>query len=195
METSLQKETGLERTHDLFQIIQQRRSIRKYKPGEIPEADLKKILDAARLAPSAENSQPWRFILVKDQKTKELLAQPTTQSFISKANIIIVVLGDTSTSCCPSAQTWTTHDPMIATEHLVLAATALGYGTCWIANYRSRSKVWIDEVKQVLKIPESMRIVVLVALGIPAENPKPRSRKNLQDISFDEIYGNPKIFH
>lgn len=195
MEASLDKKTELERTHDLFQIIQKRRSIRKYKPGEIPEADLKRILDAARLAPSAENSQPWRFILVKDQKTKELLAQPSTQSFISNASIIIVVLGDTSTSCCPTAQTWTTHDPMIATEHLVLAATALGYGTCWIANYSSRPKEWIDDVKQVLKIPGSMRIVVLVALGIPAENPKPRSRKKLQDISFDEIYGNPKIFH
>jgi len=192
--TSIQKETELERSNDLFQVIQNRRSIRKYKPGDIPDVDLKRILEAARLAPSAENSQPWRFILVKEQSTKELLAQPSTQSFISNANIIVVVLGDTSTSCCPSA-TWTTRDPMIATEHLVLAATALGYGSCWIANYQSRPKKWVDEVKQVLKIPESMHIVVLVALGIPDEYPKPRSRKKLQELSFDEIFGNPMYFH
>ena len=177
-----------------YELVNERRAIRKYKQFDIPDEDIKKILDAARLAPSAENSQPWRFIIVKDQKSKDLLARPSPQSFIVDANIIVVVLGDPSVSCCPVA-TWTTRDPMIATDHLVLAATALGYGTCWIASYESRPKEWVEEVKRTLKIPEHMHIIVLVAIGVPDENPAPRPRKTLQEISFTEVYGNPVIFH
>lgn len=178
-------------------MVRRRRSIRKYKPHDIPKEDFKKIFEAARLAPSAENSQPWRFIIIRNQKVKELLAKPRfqgrtflTQPFIANANAIIVVLGDSSVSCCPRA-TWTTRDPLIATEHLVLAATALGYGTCWIANYESRPEEWIDEVRTALRIPEHMHIIVLVALGIPGETPQPRPRKSLQELCFDETYGNP----
>lgn len=172
-----------------FKLVEKRRAIRKYKQDNIPDEDLKKILNAARLAPSANNSQPWTFIVVKDQKTKELLSRPSSQSFIVDANVIMVVLGDPSVSCC-SKTTWTTRDPIIATDHLVLAATALGYGTCWIANYESRPKEWVKEVKKILKIPEHMHIIVLVAIGVPDENPAQRPRKNLQEISFLEEYGN-----
>jgi nitroreductase len=190
----MSKNMSLEVTESFFEVVEKRRAIRRYKEYDIPEEDLKKILEAARLAPSADNSQPWRFIIVKDQKTKELLARPSTQHFIANANAIVVVLGDSSVSCCPRA-TWTTRDPMIATEHLVLAATALGYGTCWIANYESRPKDWVDEVKRTLKISEHMHIVVLVAIGVPDEKPSPRPRKSLQEICFDEVYGNPLEFH
>lgn len=191
----------LDITENFFEVVKKRRAIRKYKQYDIPKEDLKKMFEAARLAPSAENSQPWRFVIVKDQKTKELLAKPylqnrtfLTQPFIAGANAIVVVLGDSSNSCCPH-QTWITRDPLIATEHLVLAATALGYGTCWIANYESRPKEWIDEVKKTLKIPEHMHIIVLVAIGIPDENPPPRPRKSLQEICFEETYRNPFKFH
>ncbi|TET24576.1 MAG: nitroreductase [Candidatus Bathyarchaeum sp.] len=190
----MRKHESLDVTENYFEIVEKRRAIRKYKPCDIPEEDLKKILEAARLAPSAENSQPWRFIIVKDQKTKELLARPSPQTFIADANAIVVVLADPSVSCCPRA-TWTTRDPMIATEHLVLAATALGYGTCWIANYESRSKEWINEVKRTLKIPEHIQIIVLVAIGVPDEKPSPRPRRNLQETCFAELYGNPLKFH
>lgn len=191
----------LDITENFFEVVKKRRAIRKYKQYDIPKEDLKKMFEAARLAPSAENSQPWRFVIVKNQKTKELLAKPCfqnrtflTQPFIADANAIVVVLGDSSSSCCPR-QTWITRDPLIATEHLVLAATALGYGTCWIANYESRPKEWIDEVKKTLKIPENMHIIVLVAIGIPDENPPPRPRKSLQEICFEETYRNPFKFH
>ena len=129
----------LKATEGIFEVLEKRRAIRKCKPYDIPDNDLKKIFEAARLAPSANNTQPWRFIVVKDQKTKKLLARPSTQSFIAEANAIVVVLGDSRGGCC-GRSVWTTHDPMIATEHIVLAATALGYGTCWIANYKSRPK-------------------------------------------------------
>jgi len=185
---------NLQATEDFFEVLEKRRAIRKYKPYDIPDDDLKKIFEAAKLAPSANNNQPWRFIIVKDQKTKELLARPSTQNFIGEANAIVVVLGDSRGGCC-GRSVWTTHDPMIATEHLVLAAAALGYGTCWIANYESRPKLWVEEVRKTLKIPDQMDIVVLVAIGVPAEHPKPRTRKSLQEMCFDEVYGNPIDFH
>jgi nitroreductase len=175
-------------TNDLFKVISRRRAIRRYKAHKIPRAHLKKMLEAARLAPSANNNQPWRFIVAENEKTKELLAKPSTQSFISGANAIVVVLGDIRSGCC-GRSVWTTHDPMIATEHLVLAATALGYGTCWIANYKSRPESWEDEVRKTLKIPDYMDIVVLVAIGIPNEAPEPKARKPLGEICFAEIYG------
>lgn len=184
----------METTNDFFEIANKRRSIRKYKEYDIPEEDLKEIFETARLAPSAENSQPWRFIVVKDQKTKELLARPATQHFIADANAIIVVVGDPGVSCCPKA-TWTTRDPMIAADHLVLAATALGYGTCWIANYDSRPTEWVNEVKKTLKIPEQMHIIVLIAIGVPAEKPQPRPRKSLREICFEEVYGKPFSYY
>jgi len=178
----------LKATEGIFEVLEKRRAIRKYKPYDIPDHDLKKIFEAARLAPSANNTQPWRFIVVKDQKTKKLLARPSTQSFIAEANAIVVVLGDSRGGCC-GRSVWTTHDPMIATEHIVLAATALGYGTCWIANYKSRPKSWEDEVRKTLKIPDYMDIVVLVAIGIPNETPQPKPRKPLEEVCFAEIYG------
>jgi len=189
----MHKHQSLDITGDFFEVIEKRRSIRKFKQYDIPDDDLEKMLEAARLAPSANNSQPWRFIVVKDQKMKELLARPSPQTFIADANAIIVVLGDPSVSCCPRAA-WPTRDPMIATEHLVLAATALGYGACWIANYESRPKEWVDEVKRVLKIPEHMYIIVLVAIGVSDEKPSPKPKKKLQEICFAEVYGNPLGF-
>jgi nitroreductase len=183
----------LQVTREFFEVIRKRRAIRKYREYDIPKDDLEKILEAARLAPSANNSQPWSFIVVKDQEMKQLLAKPSPQKFIANANAVVVVLGDPSVSCCPRA-TWTTRDPMIATEHLVLAATALGYGTCWIANYESRPSEWIDEVKRALRIPDHLRIIILVAIGVPDEEPSLQPRKNLQEICFENVYGNPLKF-
>ncbi|MDO8123933.1 MAG: nitroreductase family protein [Candidatus Hermodarchaeota archaeon] len=180
----------LDVTEPFFKVIQKRRSIRRYKPYDIPDADLEKILNAARLAPSTNNSQSWRFIVIKDPEVKALLGQPSPQRFIANANAIIVVLGMQQTSCCPGNQArWHVQDPMIAAEHLVLAATALGYGSCWIATYESRPPEFIQEVKTKLEIPENADIVVLVALGVPDEAPAPRSRKPLGEIAFREKFG------
>lgn len=188
--TDSPNDVSLEVTEPFFEVIHKRRSIRRYKPYDIPDSDLEKILNAARLAPSTNNSQSWRFIVVKDPEVKALLGQPSPQRFIADANAIIVVLGLQQTSCCPGNQArWHVQDPMIAAEHLVLAATALGYGSCWIATYESRPPEFIQQVKTELEIPENADIVVLVALGVPDENPSPRSRKPLGEIAFNEKYG------
>ena len=174
-----------------FQVVRDRRSIRRYKHHEIPPQDLSRILDAARLAPSAENSQPWRFIIVRDQVMKEILAEAASgQKFIANANAVIMVLGERRASCCPNTTSWHVMDPMIAAEHLILAATALGYGTCWVAMYETRPQQAIDILKKTLGIPEDSEIVALITVGIPDETPSARPRKELQEITFDGIYGN-----
>ena len=185
-----EKIASLESTMSFFEVIKKRRSIRRYKPYDIPDSDLEQILNAARLAPSTNNSQSWRFIVVKDPEAKALLGQPSPQRFIANANAIIVVLGLQQKSCCPGNQArWHVQDPMIAAEHIVLAATALGYGSCWIATYESRPPEFVQQIKTELEIPENADVVVLVALGVPDEDPSPRPRKTLREIAFTEKYG------
>jgi len=169
-----------------FKIIEKRRSIRRYKKINIPQKDLCKILDAARLAPSAGNNQPWRFIVVKDQKMKKFLAKSVNQDFVVDASIVIVVLGDPK-----AAPYWFLFDPMIATEHMVLAATALNYGTCWIGALADQFPENMNRVKEALKIPKDLSVICLVTIGISDERLSARPRKNLRDICFDEVYGTP----
>jgi nitroreductase len=171
---------------NFFRIIERRMSIRRYKKFAIPQKDLRKILEAARLAPSAGNNQPWRFIVVKDQERKEFLAKSADQDFVADASVVVVVLGDPEI-----APYWFLFDPMIATEHMVLAATALNYGTCWIGTLADHVPENIDSVKKALRIPKNLSIICLVTIGVSDEKPSARPRKSLQDICFDEVYGAP----
>jgi nitroreductase len=84
---------------------------------------------------------------------------------------------------------WHVQDTMIATEHVVLAATALGYGSCWVAMLDSRNSQSVSAVKQALQIPETAEIVALVTLGVPDEVPSPRSTHDLSEVAFSEAYG------
>jgi len=121
----------------LFKVIEKRRSIRKFKPEPVAKKDLKKILEAGRLAPSGGNRQPWFFIVVRGLEAKRALSiAANNQKFIADADTVIVALGDpgTRTITLPYKLSSTRipykQDPMIPIEHMILAATALGYGTC-----------------------------------------------------------------
>ena len=170
---------------ELLEAIKTRRSIRKYKPTEIPQENLVKILDAARLAPSAGNRQPWRFIVVKNPEIKKQVAQAArNQTFLADASVIIAITGDPENS--PGGySSWMERDPMMAGEHIALAATSLGYGTCWIGAFTEA------EVKKILAIPERVKVVALMPVGVPDESPPPRPRKELKDMVFEDIYGKP----
>jgi nitroreductase len=174
---------------DLFEAIEKRRSIRKFKPNPIAKKDLKKILEAGRLAPSGGNRQPWYFIVVRDIETKKALSiAANNQKFIADADTVIVALGDpgiTPKSNVSSTRIGYKQDPMIAVEHMVLAATALGYGTCWTGAFNE------NEVKKILNIPESLVVIVLLPVGVPDESPPPRPRKAFKEIFFKESYGIP----
>ncbi|MFX1482751.1 MAG: nitroreductase family protein [Promethearchaeota archaeon] len=176
---------------DFFDVIEKRRSIRKYKDVAIPDEDITQMIEAARLAPSTNNTQPWRFVVVKDPETIGLLSLVAgRQRFIKGAKAVVMALANRAASCCPgNPSMWHVQDTMIATEHLVLAATALGYGSCWVAMLDSRNSQSIAAVKEALRIPETADIVALVTLGVPDEVPDPRSTLDLEEIGFSEAYG------
>ena len=166
---------------DVLKAIEARRSIRKYEPSGIPGDHLGKIIEAARLAPSAGNRQPWRFIVARGPELKRRLAEAAgRQMFIADADTIVVAMADAEAS-----PRWFEKDTMIAVEHMALAATSLGYGTCWIGAFTE------EEVKRILDIPEGIKVVALLPVGVPAESPGPKSRKPIGEIFHGEKYGTP----
>jgi nitroreductase len=166
---------------DLFETVEKRRSIRKFRPNPIPDKDLKKILEAGRLAPSGGNRQPWSFIVVRKPETKKKLAAVANlQRFIADADTVLIALGDPAVSKSLYKQ-----DPMIAIEHMVLASTALGYGTCWIGAFNE------NDVKEIAKVPENMTVIALLPIGVPDETPPPKPRRAFKEVFFKESYGKP----
>jgi len=175
---------------DLFEVVEKRRSIRKFKPKPVATKDLRKILETGRLAPSGGNRQPWYFIVVRQPETKKALADAANnQTFVADADAVIAALGDPAISRAKLPYTLSStrlpykQDPMIAVEHMILAATALGYGTCWIGAFNEK------KVKKVLKIPKSLAVVALLPIGIPDEDPPQRPRKAFTEIFFKESFG------
>ncbi|MFX1449303.1 MAG: nitroreductase family protein [Promethearchaeota archaeon] len=167
---------------DVYEIIKKRRSIRSYKLGEMPKDNLMKILHSAQLAPSASNMQPYKFIIVQDtQLKKEVAKLANHQLFLSKAAVIVIALGD------PNREKWYKVDLAIAMEHMVLVATELGYGTCWIGAFDEES------IKKLLKIPDDLKIVALLPIGLSNQSPPARPRKEFKELFFSERFGNQLI--
>lgn len=165
----------------VMDVIRRRRSIRKYRPSEIPREHLLEILEAGRLAPSAGNRQPWRFIVVRDPDQRRRLAEAARgQMFIADAAAVLVAIADPEAS-----PRWCEKDVMIAMENMVLAATELGYGSCYIGAFEE------EGVKSLLKIPDGLRVVALLPIGVPDEAPQQRPRKGLNEVFFGEEYGKP----
>lgn len=165
---------------NVLKAIKARRSVRKYKPESIPADELEIIFEAARLAPSAGNRQPWRFVVVQEGSRKKAVAEAANdQAFISDAAVIVVAV------CDPRASPrWCEKDTMIALEHMVLAATSMGYGSCWIGAFDK------DTIKHILNIPARMKVVAILPIGVPDEKPKARSRKDFSEIFFQEQWQN-----
>jgi len=170
---------------DLLEAMQTRRSIRKYRSDPISEEQLKEILSAARMAPSAENAQPWKFIVVTDEELKRRLVSACAgQKFIAEAPIVIVGCGFPDDAYASAGGYMNSYvlDVTIAMDHLILAATAQGIGSCWIAAFRE------EKVKEILDLPQDVRIVALTPLGYPDEIPKKTTRKDLADlVSYDKF--------
>lgn len=153
----------------LVDVIFRRRSIRHYKNEPIPDDVLRNILKAGRLAPSANNAQPWHFIVVTDPKIKKELASGAWNRFIKDSAVTIV-------GCGYIDARWHTVDVAIALENMVIAAEAQGVGSCWIGDFKER------EVKELLGIPDNLKVVALVSFGYPAEKPSPHGKKSLKEI-------------
>lgn len=167
---------------DVLSAMKGRRSIRKYSSRPVEDEKLQKVLEAARISPSARNLQNWRFIVVKDPKVKEKLTGAIGQSFVGEAPIILVSCGTETESVMRGGQLRCTVDLSIATAYMILEAYELGLGTCWLGSYDE------DMVKDVLGIPEGVRVVAITPLGYPDESPSQKPRKELKEIiSYDKF--------
>ena len=174
---------------DLFEALQERRSIRKYKTDPIPEEKLTKILEAARIAPSWANKQCWSFIVVKDENKRNQLADalpdgnPANKA-IRQAPVTIVACGDPSASGKIDGKEYYLLDTGLAMQQLMLAAHSEGLGSCWVA--------WFDEksVRDILSIPEEEKVVALTPLGSPAKEGTVTPRKGLDEMVYQEQWGN-----
>ena len=179
---------------NVIEAIQDRRSIRKFKTDPVPEDDLDMILEAARLAPSAGNRQPWRFIVVKNEDTRARLAELADhQTFVGIAPVVIAVFGDPDDSPSGYRQDPMVaykQDPMIAVEHMCLVAVEMGLGTCWIGPASPRYDV--EAIKRLLAVPERMYLTCLLPLGYPNQSPKAKSRKSREKIFYFEKYTEDK---
>jgi len=172
---------------NVLDAIKTRRSIRKYKPSVIPVEDLKEIIKAAQLAPSAGNKQPWRFVVVSDTETKRRLAEVArNQLWIADAGVVVVALAMDKDDPEVYAR-WAEKDVMTAVEHMVLSAWSLGYGSCWIGAFKE------EGVKEILGIPENMAVINLLPIGLPDQNPDARTRKPINELFHDGRYGKPLI--
>ena len=163
---------------NVFEAVKTRRSIRRYKARPVEKEKLTKILEAARLSPSASNNQPWHFVAIADKETRESLFPAYNRDWFVTAPVIIV-------ACATPSEAWSRQDGeeywkvdvAIAMQNMVLVAHELGLGTCWIAAFKE------EKVKEVLGIPEEMRLIAMTPLGYPAEEKEPVSeRKPMEEI-------------
>jgi nitroreductase len=161
-----------------IELITARYSVRKYAGTPVPAEALARVLEAARLAPSAANYQPWHFFVVTNAATRLALFPNERQAWISAAPVVLV-------ACSYPEKAWTRSydgknhadvDLAIAMEHMVLAATAEGLGTCWICAFDPAI------VRQALNLPPDMEPVAATPLGYSLDTPRPKNRKALEEI-------------
>jgi nitroreductase len=166
---------------NVIDAIKVRRSIRAYQDRQIEEEKLLAVLEAGRLAPSARNLQDWKFIIVRDKEKRQSLSVAATgQSFVAQAPVVIAACGTETEYIMTCGQHTYPIDVAIAIDHMSLEALEQGLGTCWIGAFHE------DQVKEILGVPNKIRVVVMLALGYPAESPSARPRKRVEEIiSYD----------
>lgn len=176
----------------ILEIMRKRRSVREFTEQPVEDRELEIMLESARIAPSSTNSQPWRFIVVRDKSVIAEISHAiplgiAINRFLKKAPCIIVCCGErTSISHLPAKNIYPvdllTIDVSIAIEHIVLTATELGIGTCWIGWYSEK------KLKKILDIPKMWKVISLLAVGYPKEPLElhEHKRKELSKIAFVE---------
>ncbi len=211
---------------DILDIIKRRRSIRRYKPDDVPDELLNKIMEAGRWSPSGDNAQPWRFIVVRDPEIKKKMGEIAKEgsarrftaefhigrlqerfeklkdpdklsrafhklktgevsSFLAEAPVVIVV--------CAKLDVWDVqYDTAMATENMMLMATALGLGSCCVVAPVSDMR---DDIKimELLKVPHGYKVVMPLAIGYPDESPNPRPRLPLEEVIYYEEFGQRRV--
>ncbi|MBC8182073.1 nitroreductase family protein [candidate division KSB1 bacterium] len=162
---------------DFFELIKTRYSVRSYKTDPVEKEKLQQVLDAANLAPTAANRQPFQIIVIKTKGREEELQKIYGRDWFVQPPIVICV-------CALPDQAWTRRDgknycdvdATIAMDHLILAAANLGLGTCWIAAFDP------EKAREILGLPENVEPIAFTPLGYPANEAKAKKRKELSEL-------------
>ena len=163
---------------DALEVIHKRRSVREYRPDPIPKEMIEKLIDAARWAPSGNNVQPWEFIAVMDPEIRRRLAEITDYGkFIAEAPLCITVF-------CKDTKYYL-EDGCAAVENIMIAATAIGLGTCWVAGDKKR---YADTIRKLLSVPIGYKLVALISIGFSSETEKQKVKRDLKEILHYERF-------
>ena len=161
----------------VHEVIAARRSIRKFKTDPVEEDKLARILESTRLAPSARNFQPWHYVVVTDPKIRQRLQRAHDSEWFYGAPVIVCACGEPSRNPArPGARDYRDIDVSISLDHLILAATAEGLGTCWVGAFDP------VVVREELGIPEGIEPILMTPLGYPDEAPTARERKSFEQV-------------
>jgi nitroreductase len=157
---------------DAIEALKTRRSVRTYQEKPVPRDVLETIIDTARLAPSANNIQPWEFIVVTEPEARKKIAGLAAYGkFIAQAGACVAVFAKDVKHYL--------EDAAAATENILVAARALGLATCWVAGY---GKDYAEPIREFLDVPEGYLLVALVALGYPSESPEAHGKRDLSEV-------------
>jgi nitroreductase len=168
---------------ELKEVIKARRSVRDYEDKPVPEDKLLRVLEAARLAPSGGNGQPWKFIVVRDSKRRQQLAKAASgQTFVAKAPVVIAAVATIPERLQQCGVPAYAVDLAIAVDHMTLAAVDEGLGTCWIGAFSQ------EETRDILKVPAKYQIVALLPLGYSKQPEGAKTRKSLTEIVCYETF-------
>ncbi|MBI2852803.1 MAG: nitroreductase family protein [Chloroflexi bacterium] len=172
---------------DAIEVIRNRRSIKSYQSTPVSRETLQNLVDLARYSPSGANKNSWRFVVTTDRESLQNLSQiARTCSWFGSAPAGIAIAID------PASTRYWLEDTSVAAYLICLAAAAQGLGAAWAAMYQSdnpeESKRRQDMVRQILSIPDSVMVPMVLAIGYPESQPPPRTRPELKDILFWERY-------
>ena len=171
-------------TPEQLQFIFGRRSIRVYQPGQVGEAAITKLLQAAMAAPSAVSKDPWRFVVTQKPETLARLAGVLTNGcMLNTAGLGITVCADLE-AAHDRQLSYALQDCSAATENLLLAVHALGLGACWLGIHPREDK--IREVKKILGLPVQVMPVSCLCIGCPGEVKEPRTRFNPEYVHWEK---------
>ena len=166
-----------------LELAEQRYSVRAYKSTPVEDEKLEKVLEAARLAPTASNRQPFRLIVIHTNGREEELRRIYSPSWFVEAPIVICICGIPSQSWVRrDRKDYRDVDVAIAMDHLILAATDLGLGTCWVGAFNT------EEARRILRLPDDVEPIAFTPLGYPDDQPSPRHkiRKSIHELVSKE---------
>lgn len=161
---------------DIYEAIEKRYSVRAYQDRPVADDKLERVLNAGRMAPSASNTQAWKFVVVRDAGMRSALAEAAGQPFVGQAPIVVAVVSLDPTRSMYCGVKAGPVDCAIAIDHMTLAATAEGLGTCWIGHFDQ------DACRKLLGVPASANIIELMVLGHPTDSPRPKKRKAAEEV-------------